>query len=177
MRSRSFVFYFVLAGFVLLSGCRMYGNGKYGTETKTYQSLQMAVDSFEKELNRATSDLHQLEDAAAQVEGLGGLAEQYHTFIEEHKSLLETQRERLERLSADSNYRNLHNAFGATVTEQRMMRQKYHRVIRSVSMTVQGQPLTTVRTGQTRQYTIRPIGFPTQRAQRALTMEQALRGQ
>lgn len=177
MRSRSLVLCLALVGIALLSGCRTYGDNEYGTKAKTYEALQQAVQSFEKELSRATSDLHQLEEAAAQEDTLHALAAQYQTFLEEHKSFLETQRQRIEGLSADASYRNLHSAYGATVTEQRMIQRKYQRVIRSVHRVVHGTRAASVEKSSRRRYTIRPINFPALGdSPQRLTMEQALQG-
>ncbi|MFB6273251.1 MAG: hypothetical protein ABEL51_10205 [Salinibacter sp.] len=178
IRTRSFVLCLAVVGLALLSGCRTYGDGKYGTEKKTYKALQRAVQSFEKDLKQATSDLHRLEEAAAQADTLRALADQYQTYLEEHKSLLKKERRRIDRLSADASYRSLHSAYGATITEHRLMKEKYQRVIRSVYAAVQGTTFAaSAGTSQNRQYTIRPINFPKQEDNREkLTMEQALQG-
>lgn len=178
MRSRLLVLCLALVGTTLLSGCRTYGDNEYGTTTKTYEALQKAVQSFETERSRATSDLHQLEEAAAQKDTLHALAEQYQSFLEEHKSLLETQRHRIEKLSAEASYRNLHSAYGATVTEQRSIQRKYQRIIRAVHGVVQGEDHSASAQTSSRRYTIRPINFPGKGdSPQRLTMEQALRGE
>jgi len=177
MRSRSFILCLALTGVALLGGCRTYGDNGYGTQTKTYEALQTTVQSFEKELSRATSDLHQLEEAAAQEDTLHALVGQYQTVLEEHTSFLKTQRQRLDRLSAEASYRSLHSAYGATVTEQRMIQQKYQRILRSVHAAVNDSPVASAKTSKKRRYTIQPIHFPAQGdSMKRLTMERALQG-
>lgn len=176
LHSRRSLLLSALVAVLVLGGCRTYGG--YDTQPKTYQALQNAVQSFEQELGRAQADLEALQGAAAQSDTLQALAERLKTHVDEHESLLETQRERIQDLSPESSYRALHTAYGATVTEQRMTKQKYQRVIRSVRGVVQGTPMTTAAaTPKTdRQYTIRPINFPKLQEQPPLTMEQALQG-
>jgi outer membrane murein-binding lipoprotein Lpp len=168
------VLYAALAGLLLLSGCRTYGG--YDTKPKTYAAMQKAVHSFEADLKRTRTDLQALEQAATEADTLQSLAEEFQSLVDEHNSLLETQRDRVERLGPDATYRNLHRAYGATVTEQRLMRQKYQRVIRTVHATVQDTVAHEASSETDRQYTIRPIGFPSSEDGKPLSMEEALRG-
>ena len=174
LRSQFFPLLFAVVG-LLLGGCRTYGD-KYDTKPKTYQALQNAVQTFENELDRAETDLKTLEAAASKADTLQPMAEHFEGLHEEHDSLLQTQRDRIERLSPTSTYRNLHSAYGATVTEQRIMRQKYQRVLRTVYATVQDTTVQASRPKTDRQYTVRPLGFPTPEGEPELTMTQALRG-
>lgn len=164
---------FAVLGLVL-SGCRTYGG--YGTKPKTYQSMQKAVQSFEKDFSRAETDLQKLESAVATADTLQPFVEQFQGLLDEHESLLQQQRDRIERLSPSSTYRNLHAAYGATVTEQRLMEQKYQRLIRSVRATVRDPLVQATRPKTDRRYTVRPIGFPSSEDGTQLRMEQALRG-
>lgn len=173
LRSRHSVLLVAFVG-LLLSGCRIYGG--YDTEPKTYQAMQKAVQTFEDEISRAEADLQKLKTAAANADTLQSLAQQFHAVLEEHKSLLQKQRVRVEQLSPDASYRNLHAAYGATVTEQRLVQQNYQRVIRSVQAIGRGTAPPTLRPETDRRYTVRPIGFPTPINEKHLTMEQALRG-
>lgn len=174
LRTHRLPLYVALAGLLLFSGCRTYGG--YDTKPKTYAAMQKAVQSFETELNRSKTDLQKLTSAAEEADALRPLSEQFQDLLDEHESLLKKQNDRVERLSEESSYRNLHAAYGATVTEQRLMKQKYQRVIRTVRTTVQGPPAQTPRPKTGRQYTIRPIGFPEADGKKQLSMEQALRG-
>lgn len=168
---------FVLAlAFVglLLSGCRTYGG--YDSEAKTYQAMQRSVEAFADELDRAEAELQTLADAAKESDTLQSLVHDYEGALEEHRALLETQRRRLERLSASSGYREIQRAYGATVTEQRMMEQNYRRLVRAVRVTVQGTGLDLPPPQEEQQYTIRPANFPSLRTGERLSMEQVLRG-
>jgi len=142
--------------------------------------MQNAVQAFEEELSRAQADFQTLEDAAStdtlETDTLEALARQFQDHIDEHEELLEAQRERVDRLDADAAYRTLHRAYGATVTEQRIMEQKYQRVIRTVRATVQDDEVEAASADSTRRYTIRPVDFPDPEADTELTMERALQG-
>lgn len=174
LRSLSYPPVLALAAVVLLGGCRTYGG--YDTEPKTYQAMQKVVKTFEGELERAKTDLQMLEEAATERDTLHSLAKQFHDHVREHESFLHKQRQRVDRLSADASYRNLHNAYGATLTEQRLIQQKYQRVIRTVFAAVQDTVFRSPSSERDRQYTILPVGFPIQEDGEMITMEQALRG-
>jgi hypothetical protein len=174
LQTHRFPLYVALAGLLLFSGCRTYGG--YDTKPKTYAAMKKAVQSFEKEFTRSKSDFQKLKSAAEKADTLRPLTSQYQDLLDEHESLLEKQSDRVERLSENSSYRNLHAAYGATVTEQRLMKQKYQRVIRTVRTTVRGTPARASRPKTDRQYTIRPIGFPSSDDRKPISMEQALRG-
>jgi len=164
----------IVAALLVLGGCRTYGG--YDTKPKTYQALEKSVESFADELNRAETEGRALADAATTSDSLQALSEEYQALLSEHESLLETQRSRVERLSPSSGYRSLHHAYGATVTEQRMMEQKYERLTRTVRTTVRGAQAAEATVKGERRYTVRPIGFPSVRDEGELTMERALRG-
>lgn len=167
------VLYAALAGLLILSGCRTYGG--YDTKPKIYEAMQKAVQSFEAKLEPTKADLQTLEQAATEADTLQSLAEEFQALVNEHESLLEAQRGRVERLGPDATYRNLHQAYGATVTEQRMMERKYQRAIRTVHATVQ-DTVVQASSETDRRYTVRPIGFPDLEDEPQLSMEQALRG-
>ena len=137
--------------------------------------MQKAVQSFEEEITRAETDLRKLESAAADIDALRPLVEQFQGLLDKHESFLQAQRDRVERLSPSSTYRNLQTAHGATVTEQQMMQQKYQRLTRAVRTTVQNTTVQASRPQIDRRYTVRPIGFPPSE-EKQLSMEQALRG-
>lgn len=160
-----------LVTLLVLSGCRTYGG--YDTQAKNYEALQNAVQSFEADLNRAQADLQTLEEAAS-TDTLEALAGRLQDHIHEHEELLQTQKERLHRLSPETSYRALQRAYGATVKEQNMIEQNYQRVVRTVQATVQetdAEPASS-----TRRYTIAPVNFPDSEDNTELTMERALQG-
>lgn len=164
---------FVFVTLLVLSGCRTYGG--YDTEAKNFEAMQNAVQSFEDDLNRAQAELQTLEEAATS-DTLQALADRYQDHIHEHEALLETQQERVRRLSPDASYRTLQRAYGATVTEQQMMDQKYQRVVRTVQATVQDAASEETPSTSTRRYTINPVNFPDAETDTELTMDRALQG-
>lgn len=172
--SSRLAFAIVLIGLMVLGGCRTYGG--YGTEAKTYEAMQRSVDSFTNELNRAQAELRTLKDVAEKADTLQSFVNEFRALVDEHESLLHAQRQRFQRLTSDSGYRTLHHAYGATVTEQRMMQQKYQRVTQAVQAIVQGGGGRGVELETGRRYTIRPVGFPTSPSERSLTLNQALQG-
>jgi len=171
VRVDRFVFLLALVG-LLVSGCRTYGG--YESKPKTYQALQRSVEAFADERDRAEADFRTLSDAAEASDTLRSLADEYQALLDEHESLLETQQNRVEHLSASSAYRALHRGYGATVTEKRMMEQKYRRLVRAVHATVRGTGTTSEATNTERRYTIRPVNFPSLQDGERLSMEQAL---
>jgi len=164
---------FALLALLVLTGCRTYGGD--GIEAKNYEAMQSAVQSFEDALSRAQSDLKTLEQAAT-TDTLEALASRFQSHVEEHRALLETQRERIDRLGPDAAYRTLQRAYGATVTEKKIMEQKYKRVIRTVQATVQERDAETASPMSMRRYTINPVNFPDSEADTELTMNRVLQG-
>lgn len=173
LRVDRFVLSLALVG-LLIGGCRTYGG--YDSTSKTHQAMQRSVEAFSDELNRAEADFRTLADAAEESDSLQSLVDEYQAALDKHESFLEMQRRRVERLSARSDYRSLHRAFGATVTEQAMVEQTYQRVIRAVRTVVQGARPESAISKAERQYTIRPANFPSLWDADRLSMEQALRG-
>lgn len=174
LRSRRLVLLSVGLGLLIMSGCRTYGG--YGVQEKTYEAMQTTIQSFESDLKKAEADLRRLEEAAAQDQGLESLVSRFRHLVEEHESFLTTQHERLERLSPESDPRTLHTAYGATVTERRMLEQRYQRIIANVQTAVQGTTATgSGESASERRYMVTPIGFPDDQ-QSELTMTKALRG-
>lgn len=172
LRVDRFVLSLALVG-LLVSGCRTYGG--YDSKPKMYQAMQRSVEAFADELSRAEADFRTLADAAEESDSLQSLVDDYQAALDKHESFLELQRRRVERLSASSDYRSLHRGFGTTVTEQLMVEQKYQRVIRAVRTVVQGPRPESAVSKAERQYTIRPVNFPSLRDEGRLSMEQALR--
>lgn len=146
-------------------------------QEKTYEAMQTTVQSFESELERAEADLRRLKDAADEKEGLEPLVRQYSDLVHEHESLLHTQRQRVERLSPESNPRSLRTAYGATVTERRMLQQQYQRVTRKVQGLIQANGNRISGSSVVKSdYTVTPMDFPREQRSDHVTMEQALRG-
>lgn len=174
-RSRYYFVFVVALTIVIASGCRTYGG--YGVQEKTYEAMQTTVQSFESELERVEADLRRLKEAADEKDGLTPLVRRYSDLVHEHETLLHTQRRRVERLSPESDPRSLRTAYGATVTERRMLEQQYQRVIRKVQGVVQTNgSMISGRSVAKSNYSVTPTGFPREQRSDHPTMEQALRG-
>lgn len=165
----------LLAGLLVLAGCRTYGNEKHETGPKTYEALQQTVNQLEQELGRAESDLRRLESAAEADPDLQLLAERYRSFVESHRAALEGHRTAAERLSAGASYRTLHSAFGAAVTDRRILRKQYQRTVRKVWATVRGVDIPRKPARDRSQYVDTPVNFPQLGERVSLTMAEALR--
>lgn len=124
-----FILLVVVAG-LFASGCRSYGG--QGAEEATYRQMMEANQVFEDELRRAEADLSRLEAAAGESEVLGVLAAQYARIVEGHRVVLAEHAIYIDRLSEDSNYRDLNQTFGAMVSQQRTIRTQYEGVLSNV---------------------------------------------
>lgn len=173
--SRRFVLLLTVVGLLVTGGCRTYGG--YDSEPKTYKAMRSTVDSFESDLNRAEANLRRLEEAATERDTLQSFVREFRGLVEKHKSLLEKQKRRLQRLSRESSYRALHRAYGATITERRLMRRRYQRTIRTLGGAVQGSAAVQAPSPDAeRHYTTNPIGFPDSEPTDTLSLEEALQG-
>ena len=112
---------------VIVSGCRSYG-GK-GSESATFEELQRVHGLFEGMLLRRQADLRALEAATSEDERLATLAEQYDELVQRHEALVDEQRETVTELSAESDYRDLHRAFGSMVATQKAVQMGYDGVL------------------------------------------------
>ena len=165
----------VCAGVLILAGCRTYGNEKYETGPKTYDALQETVQQLEQELGRAESDLQRLESAAEAHPELQPLVERYRSSVASHEAALDGHREQAERLSAGSSYRTLHRAYGALVTDRRLLRKQYQRTTRTVWATVRDTEIPRKPARDRSRYVDTPVNFPRVGGQGPITMAEALR--
>lgn len=172
LRLLSLVF---LSGFIVLTGCRTYGNEKYETGPKTYEALQQTMTQMEQNLGRAESDLRRLESAAEARSELQPLAERYQSFVESHEAALEGHREQVEQLSADAAYRTLHRTYGALVTDQRILQRQYQRTTRKVWATIRGSNIPQPPIRSRSEYVDTPVNFPSVDEEVPITMAEALR--
>lgn len=165
-----------LIGLLILGGCRTYGNEKYETGPKTYEALQKTMTQLEQELGRAQSDLQRLESAAKAHPELQPMAERYRSYVASHEAALEGHREQAERLSTGSAYRTLHRAYGALVTDQRLLRKQYQRTTQEVWATVRDTAIPRKPTRDRSRYVNTPVNFPRVRDRKqGATMAEALR--
>lgn len=137
-----------LLGLVLLliaGGCRTYGDD-YGNEVKTLEQIYVANELFAADLARARTDLATLRRAAEANPLLELLAERYAALLVAHEVLLDVHRDMAVKLEADGSvweetigewlgrgdYRPLSRAYGAIISEQQIMRDRYQGVIENV---------------------------------------------
>jgi outer membrane murein-binding lipoprotein Lpp len=164
-----------VVGLLVVAGCRTYENDKYDPGPKTYQALQETVQQMEQELGRAQSDLRRLEAAAETRDTLRTLATRYRSYVQSHEAVLEGHREQAERLSADAAYRTVHRAYGALVTDRRLLQKQYRRTVRAVWATVRDTTIPRKPARDPSRYVITPVQFPRVGGRGPLTMAEALR--
>jgi hypothetical protein len=164
-----------MAGLLVFTGCRTYGNEKYETGPKTYQAIQKTVQRMEQELGRAQSDLRRLDAAAEQMDTLRALAARYRGYVASHEAALAGHREQAERLTAESSYRSLHRSYGAMIMDRRLLSTKYRRAVRHVWAAVRDTTLPPESTRDPSRYVVTPVNFPRVGQGGALTMADALR--
>lgn len=165
----------VFAGLVVLTGCRTYGNDKYETGPKTYEALQKTLTQLDQELGRAESDLRRLESAAQSRSDLEPLLERYRSYVQSHQAALEGHREQAEQLTASASYRSLHRAYGALVTDRRLLQKQYRRTTRQVWATVRGTEVPRSPSRDPSQYVNTPVNFPPANPRDPISMTEALR--
>lgn len=166
----------LVVGLLLVSGCRTYGNEGYDTGRKTYDALRTTIEQFDRERERAESDLQQLEEAAETEEALQALADQYHALVASHEDVLERYRREADALSAESSYRTLHQTYGALVTERRLLHRQYQRTTQKIWAAVRDTTVPPKSPRLRSRYTITPVQYPNQRQGRTRSMTEALRG-
>jgi len=164
-----------MAGLLVLTGCRTYGNEKYDTGPKTYQAIQKTVQRMEQELGRAQSDLRRLDAAAERLDTLRSLAAQYRGYVASHEAALAGHREQVEPLTAESSYRSLHRAYSAMITDRRLLDTKYRRAVRNVWAAVRDTVRPPTPPRDPSRYVITPVNFPRVGRGGPLTMADALR--
>jgi hypothetical protein len=166
----------LLAGALLLVGCRTYGDAGYQSEQKTYDAIQQTVQQIEQDLGRAQSDLRRLESAAETMDTLRVLTERYRTLVDSHESALAQHREQAEHLTGESAYRTLHRVYGAMVTDRRLLQRQYERTTRKVWATVRTTAIPRVPFRPASSYMITPVRFPRVDGVDTITMAEALQG-
>lgn len=167
-------FVFFCVGLLALTGCRTYGG--YGSEEATYRQMQQANRQFANDLERARADLEALEDAAAQNDALTSYAERFQALVQRHEQTLEEHRATVEGMSASDDYRSLHRSYGTIITEARILRKQYNRVVERVRQTVRGESGPTVERVDRSAYFVEPVEYKAERNAQRLTMDEALRG-
>ena len=117
-----------VAAAVCLAGCRSYGSDE--AAESTYVQMQNANQLFEEELIRARADLQRLERASTRGGVVAQMRDQYSQIVRGHEAVLAEHSDILDRMSGDSDYRELNRAFGSIVAQQRTIRLQYEGLLR-----------------------------------------------
>jgi hypothetical protein len=176
MRSAASRFFpLLLLAFVALTGCRTYGG--YETEEATAAEMKEAVTLFADNLERAQGNLQALNNAASGNPDLQRFKEPYQAMVNVHELALERQREILEEFGPGDSYRGLHRAYGAIVTQQRMIRHRYFNLHEQIAYAVRGESPEAYNMPTRTEYYVSPIWYQHEENERnQMTMQQALRG-
>lgn len=123
----------VLVGLVLVlaGGCR--GYGRYDAQEKMLPELRQAVRLFASDLERARANRDLLRQAAQGDSTLRLVAQEYSRAVSLHEEELARNRETLDRFEDDlPDYRTMHRAFGAVLSEQQATRNRYRSLTKAV---------------------------------------------
>ena len=137
-----------LALLLVASGCRTYGDD-YGNEEATLEGIAEANEQFADDLARARTELGTLRRVAAANPALEPLAEQYAELLVAHEVVLDVHRDMAAKLDAGDSiwdqtiggwvgggdYRPLHRAYGAIISEQQIVRDRYDELVRNALIT------------------------------------------
>lgn len=131
---------FIAAAIVCLAGCRHYGSDE--AAEATYAQMQKANQVFEEELIRARADLQRLQQAAGRGGVVAHMADQFSQIIRGHEAVLEEHGAIVNRMSGDSDYRELNRAFGSIIAQQRTIRLQYEGLLHHLSQAVHSSDTT-----------------------------------
>ena len=119
------------------SGCRMYGG--YGSRAATFEKIQQATQRFAEDLERARGERDALQRAAAADPALVDFAERFAAVVERQGAMVAEH----QALAADAsaggnilfewvgpdNYRQLHSLYGAIISDQQIIEDRYDEVL------------------------------------------------
>ena len=135
---------FLLA--LVASGCRSYGS--YGSREEIYGKIQQATQLFAEELERSRGEQDALQRAAAAHPALADFAERFAAVVERQAAMVEQHQALAEAASAGGNilfawvgpdsYRRLHSTYGAIISDQQIVRDRYAEVLMDVQQAVGG---------------------------------------
>ena len=147
-----------LVGGVLLlafiaAGCRTYGG--YDSAEKTLDEIREATERFAEDYERAQGERDALQRAAGNNPALGALAERFAAVVEHQGMVVEEHRTLAEEASAGGNilfawvgpdsYRKLHRTYGAIISDQQVVHDRYAEVLRELQQAVGGEAPAMVR--------------------------------
>lgn len=109
---------------LLAGGCRTYG--AYDNEEKTLAEIRRAHTLFEAEYEKAQGNLNTLEAVAASNDPFERFVAPYATVVGVHEAILEEHRLMVEEAEAnDGSYRLLNRTYGAIISDQQIVRDRY----------------------------------------------------
>ena len=140
-----------LVGGVLLlalmtSGCRTYGG--YGSSEAMLGKIQQATQRFADEYQRAQGERDALQRAAGSNPALATVAERFAGVVE-HQGMVVEEHQALAANASDGgnilfawvgpdSYRTLHNTYGALLSDQQIVRDRYAEVLLDLQQAVSG---------------------------------------
>ncbi len=129
---------------LVASGCRSYGS--YGSREEIYGKIQQATQLFAEELERSRGEQDALQRAAAANPAWAGFAERFAAVVERQEAMVEEHQALAEAASAGGNilfawvgpdsYRRLHSTYGAIISDQQIVRDRYAEVLMDVQQAV-----------------------------------------
>ena len=128
----------ILVLFLLLAGCRTYGD--YGTEQASFDRIGEINAQFAQTLDKAKAELETLQRAAATDSDLNAAVAQYEDMLARHEGLVELHGELASTLEVktgmlgklSTSYRNLNRALGAITADQLAMHKQYNQFAASL---------------------------------------------
>ena len=129
---------------LVASGCRTYGG--YGSTEEMLGKIQQATQLFAEELERSKGEQEALQRAAAANPALADFAERFTAVVERQEAVVAEQQALVEGVHAGGNilfdwvgpdsYRRLHSAYGAIISDQQIVRDRYAEVLMDLQQAV-----------------------------------------
>ncbi len=129
---------------LVASGCRTYGG--YGSTEETLGKIQQATQLFAEELERSRGEQEALQRAAAANPALAAFAERFAAVVERQEAVVAEQQALAEAAHAGGNilfdwvgpdsYRRLHSTYGAIISDQQIVRDRYAEVLMDLQQAV-----------------------------------------
>ncbi len=129
---------------LVASGCRTYGS--YGSEEELLGKIQQATRLFAEELERSRGEQDALQRAAAANPALADFAERFAAVVVRQEAMVEEHQALAQGVSAGGNilfawvgpdsYRRLHSTYGAIISDQQIVRDRYAEVLMDMQQAV-----------------------------------------
>ncbi len=132
----------------VMAGCRSYGG--YNSTVELHGKIQEATVNFAADYGRAQGEREALQRAAAADPALAPLAERFAAVVEQQGALVEEHEALAAEASASNNilfawvgsdaYRRLHRTYGALISDQQIVQDRYVEVLRDLRQAVGAPP-------------------------------------